>query len=493
MDKTEAVDILDDLFGSTEDEMDNHDIEVEETESMRLSTVVEMRDIGGSRGLVSNCRIPPGVLLLAETPAVTWKENKLEEIENLIVTVEACLVNKVGHEITKNLHPKLLADCDEEEVENAKALLDSNCIEELSLKTGIEKEEILRVLLVLQHNGFGSGLYGVLTMLNHSCNPNCIKFPPSAGSSGASEIWTVKQVEKGEECTICYCEPLEMSKKSMEQYLETHHRFSCKCSDCISMIMNENNAPQEILDVIQRAAAHENKLQEIIVGMEQELKFLRDLNDLEVGFESVAKLMKATTDLSEIESLESVELNNIKISPRTLARLHKLSTDSAATFLEYANMKSDQRRKPKEVLVKSAAFSFLRNSLCLLLNQTKYLDSNHPNIASTNIDIAEALDCALQFFPEDLITALNLPIDKNCPELRLLQFKLNASDNPLVFVTKQMIRKESTRFRNEGNRIKSLYLRRHFLSSYICLREGPCYWGDVIPAEHMKLLSDKAL
>jgi Zn-finger protein len=493
MDKTIAVDILDDLFGSSEDEIDDHDIPVEGTDSMRLSTVVEMRDIGGSRGLVSICRIPPGVLLLAETPAVTWKENKLEEIEDLIVTIEACLMNKVGYEITKTLHPKFLKDCDEEELDNVKALIDSNRIEELALKTGIEKEEILRVLLVLQHNGFGSGLYGVLTMLNHSCNPNCIKFPPSVGSSGASEIWTVRQIEKGEECTICYCEPLEMTKQSMGNYLEKHHRFSCKCSDCKLIIINENNAPHEILDVIQRTVIHENKLQEIIVGMEQELQFLRDLSDLEVGFESVSKLMKATTDLSEIESLENIELNSIKISPRILARLHKLSTDSAATFLEYANMKSDQRRKPKEVLVKYAAFSFLRNSLCLLKNQTKYLDNNHPNIASTNIDIAEALDCALLFFPEDLIMALNLPINENCTELRLLKFKLNQIDIPLVLVTKKMIKKESSRFRSEGNRIKSLYLRRHFLTSYISLRESSCYWGDNIPSDHMKLLSDTVL
>jgi hypothetical protein len=41
--------------------------------------------------------------------------------------------------------------------------------------------------------------------------------------------------------------------------------------------------------------------------MEQELQFLENLDDLELGFESVTKLMKATTDLSEIESEETMK------------------------------------------------------------------------------------------------------------------------------------------------------------------------------------------
>jgi hypothetical protein len=44
---------------------------------------------------------------------------------------------------------------------------------------------LLRLVMVVHCNGFASGLYLHLAIVNHSCRPNCIKFtPPSA--SGAS-------------------------------------------------------------------------------------------------------------------------------------------------------------------------------------------------------------------------------------------------------------------------------------------------------------------
>jgi hypothetical protein len=286
---SEAANILDNLFGSStgddsEEEGDegNPKKDVIST-GKKLSAVVEMLEVGGNRGLIATCRIPPGVLILAEIPAVTWNdnnENSLEEKEHLVATIQACLLNKLAYQTTKTLYPMVLEDCDNEERERAEALLDSELIKETADKTGFTYNEVLRVLLVLQHNGFESGLYGVLTMLNHSCNPNCIKFSPSTGSSSASEIWTVRQVEENVELTICYCEPLEMTKQSMQEYLEMHHRFSCKCSDCIAVTTLENNAPAEKQQAIIKKSVHDNKLQEIILGMQQELRFLENLDDL---------------------------------------------------------------------------------------------------------------------------------------------------------------------------------------------------------------------
>ena len=492
--KVEMADILQDLFGSAADN-DSGDEDSEMTfdakvgDNTPLSAVMQMDGIGGSRGLVALSEISPCVLLLAEIPSVTWTESTLEE-EDLRAAVIHCLTDELAYATTKTLHPKSLGDCDAEEKKRAEDLLGADNMREISLKANVTNEEVLRVLLVLQHNGFGSGLYSVLTMLNHSCTPNCIKFSPSTGSSGASEIWTVRQIEKGEELTICYCEPLEMTKESMREFLEAHHRFSCVCSSCA-----EAETAQSIPDAkqhcLENVRTQERKLQEMIVGMEQELQFLRNVNDLEVCFESVARLMKASMELSSVES-EECAADDVSVSPLVLARLCKLAANAAVTFLDYADKASEQHRRPKSFLVQSATFSFLRNSLSLLSHQVTYLGSYHPDIASSHIDIAEALDCALQYFPDELIAALNAPIDETYAELKLLkifEYKSPGPGSEKKAITRAIIKKESKRFRGEGEIIKNLYSRRHFPSRYISLRDclpGACHWGDCVPLGHLK-------
>ena len=493
--------ILQNLFGSSSDsdsdDSDAVDIDADESNAemnIPLSAVVEMAQMGGCRGVISLCDIPPGVLILAETPAITWNDNNLELEEDLRATIVACLTNELAYQTTKTLHPKLLENCDTEERQRAEALLGSQTLNEIASDIGFSPDEVLRVFLVLQHNGFGSGLYGVLTMLNHSCDPNCIKYSPSTGSSGASEVWTVRHIRKGEELTICYCEPLEMTDESKREYLEMHHRFNCKCSACVRTATFENSLPEQQQHFVHKSHSIERNLQEIIIGMEKELQFLRILDDFEVGFESVAKLMKAATDLSSVESDENTG-DYMTISPRVLARLYKLTANTAVTFLDYASKSNEQLRRPKGVLLKSATFSFLRNSLLLLAHQLKYLGAHHPDIASSHIDIAEALDCALKFYPEDLLLALSAPVDETYAELKLLKIfsEEGNTENGMSVrtVTKDMIRKESNRFRSQGVSIKNLYSRSNCPSRYITLRHnlpGVCHWGDFVPLSHWKIL-----
>jgi SET domain len=494
--------ILQDLFGSSTDEDSNLDDEVDTKSAAEtlecLSAVVEMIDVGGCRGLVALVRIPPGVLLLAETPSVMWNNSNLDD-GDLEKTLQMCLSKKLAHETTKSLHPTALLNCEADEISRAQNLLGLKKINEIAEGLSVTADEVLRVLLVLQHNGFGSGLYGVLTMLNHSCSPNCIKFSPCAGSSGASEIWTIDEVQKGDELTICYCEPLEMTKESMQEYLDAHHRFTCKCPSCVQAITFRNSLPEEKLLSLRKVNLQEGKLQEIIIGMEQELLFLKNLDDLDVGFDNVVKLMKATTDLSSVESDENKD-DNFSVNPRLLSRLCKLAANAAVLFLEYADKTAGSGRQPKGILIKSAAFSFLRNSLSLLSHQTKYLGNYHPDIASSHIDIAEALDCCMKNFSEDLLTALIAPVESNYGELNLLKMPRSltkSTESPsnikseAIAITKQEVKKESNRLRSKGSAIKNLYSRNHYPSRLATLRNAPpgtCHWGDYIPADRGALL-----
>ena len=510
--------VLQDLFGTSSDDDSDSDTVAESSSvattlitSTRISAVVEMHNVGGNRGVVALCRIPPGVLLLAETPTATWNCNNLEE-EDLLAAVEACFSIKGAHDTIKTLHPINLTDCDGEEITRAEELIGRDKIAGIAIKVSETNEEVLRVVLALQHNGFGSGLYGVLTMLNHSCSPNCVKFSPSTGSSSASEVWTVKQIEEGDELTICYCEPLEMTKESMREYLEVHHRFSCTCTYCQETIVSENYLSDEKQFFHKRILLQESKLQEIIIGMEQELSFLRNIGDVEVAFESVAKLMKASTDLSSIESDECA-VGNFPVNYRIMARLNKIAANAAVLFLDYADKIGSDGRRPKEILIKAASFSFLRNSLSLLSNQKKYLSEYHPDIASSYIDIAEALDCCSGHFADDIIEALNAPVHDDFPELCLLKISRHSPSTstsvPVINaeksanadvgpqhkrVTIQEIKKEANRFRSEGTAVKNLYVRTRFPSRIKTLLgglPGVCHWGDYIPSDHMKLFVEE--
>jgi len=51
-----------------------------------------------------------------------------------------------------------------------------------------------------------------LSIINHSCKPNCIKFSPQQYGL-PSEVRAIQTIEVGEEITICYLVPQEHSMR----------------------------------------------------------------------------------------------------------------------------------------------------------------------------------------------------------------------------------------------------------------------------------------
>jgi hypothetical protein len=87
----------------------------------------------------------------------------------------------------------------------------------------------LLVALALQHNGFGSGLYLQLAMVNHACHaPNCIKTSPTGATAWASELWTTRDVRAGEQLFISYAQPLEeltRAQVTIRVDFKSHYRY----------------------------------------------------------------------------------------------------------------------------------------------------------------------------------------------------------------------------------------------------------------------------
>jgi len=85
-------------------------------------------------------------------------------------------------------------------------------------------DSLLRCYFALTCNGFDSGIYGYLSIFNHSEFPNCIKFPPTKDVP-YSEIRTIRKIEKGEHLTISYMNPREQSINRRRKYFLSQHNF----------------------------------------------------------------------------------------------------------------------------------------------------------------------------------------------------------------------------------------------------------------------------
>eukprot|EP01038_Epipyxis_sp_PR26KG_P004928 gene4928-6896_t len=276
------MDLLQSLFGDESDEEQQHtnvstknDVEMENNlkslktiDCVSKNVYVKSIDyVGGNRGVFAYQDLPAGTLIVLEVPTIRFQSDTIDNIatyddsnrySSIFESIINISYNQNASIVTNQLHPMLLSDADEEEIQEANTFLENDLQiyfskNNISEKQEIEnesvilsKDEIIRIFLVLQHNGFTSGLYEYLSLVNHSCIPNCIKFSPkNKNKYGYSEIWSIKPIEKDEEITICYITPMEMITSSMQDYLTKHHRFQCNCPRCfitpVATTKNINN------------------------------------------------------------------------------------------------------------------------------------------------------------------------------------------------------------------------------------------------------------
>lgn len=169
------------LFGSDDDE-DQQEVTKQALSHLSvnkpLAEIRTIKNIGGERGLFAKFDIPAGALIISEIPIIVWPECDLTEVENLIQVLELVCSNQQAIDATKNLHPRKIEDADEFEILNVNKTISFQVLSQIATDSRLSPTEVRRIFLTLQHNGFSSGLYEFLSIANHSCNPNCIKFVP---------------------------------------------------------------------------------------------------------------------------------------------------------------------------------------------------------------------------------------------------------------------------------------------------------------------------
>ena len=381
-----------------------------EATSLHYAEVKEVSGIGGGRGIFAKTDLPPGCLIFSEISSMTFRDAAdLDDPAEFLYTVEQVCKDAKAFECCKVLHPVSIDDVPQEDVEAMKMNWNGDSLLTLASKLHCPRDEIVRVGLALQHNGFASGLYHTLTKLNHSCSPNCIKFKPTAQSKWASEIWTVRDIAKGEELSICYCEPMEMTSQSMREYLLAQHRFSCLCELCSSLQLTTASSKDKDTSSLLEL----DKKQETIAMLEGELRFI-SLEEHTDALRICKKMMKVgeETMLASFNELLSRpeadtetgtrerEGNGLLGGPgpvlqRSLSvikmRVLKLLVQVAATSIQAYS----QTKGVKRSVLEKAIYTYVGASHSLMHLQTELLGPDHSDLSTTQSDLAEGIRCVL--------------------------------------------------------------------------------------------------
>ena len=380
----------------------------------------ELSEIGGGRGVFARQYIKPGSLVLAEIPSMAFSDsNQLDDPEEFQRTMRQICTDPQAMTCCAVLHPRDLNSIDSADIQRMKENWSTEELLNLTSSTGTSRDDVLRVALTLQHNGFASGLYHTLTMINHSCSPNCIKFAPQTSSNYASEIWTVRPVQKGEELTICYCEPNEMHPVAMRDYLDSQHRFHCTCRLCEELelvkwknvVSKKAKADEAWLDDVAMGMMHTTMytaIHDSLGNIEKELRF-SGVDEAADVLRTGKKIIKLCTTMlgkcGEIYMRAVTPSDKGRDGPAnrdlldrthlvTRVRTLKVIVQAAALSLEaYGQVKG-----AKKSVLRGSIVAYVGASLALLGLQGQYLGSDHSDLSTTHSDVEEGLRCALQHF-----------------------------------------------------------------------------------------------
>ena len=228
-----------------------------------LVALVQLPSVGGGRGVVTTADVPAGTVLMREAPFLPppptgWfsgagadKETSSTRDAGDVALHTAVARHLLATGLIRcpdmlELHPQTLTQRHLTEAQIATAWGDHGVTIDALLQhyTGTisyTREEVLRCVLQVQFNAFGSGVYLALAMINHHCSPNCSKFEPETQSSqpqrngsekpgdhsageNCSEIVAVVAIPRGAEVTIHYANPLTRSHRARaELFLAQHH------------------------------------------------------------------------------------------------------------------------------------------------------------------------------------------------------------------------------------------------------------------------------
>jgi hypothetical protein len=378
---------------------------------------------GGGRGYVALKNLSPGTLVLLEKPIMVWPE---EQIGNALTLLSAQHVlshpnaAKIIHDI-EDFHPtKAVVDSsaesdNPEQVEEMigalhekhdKDPLLTNLVQlaqNISVKnrdaTALTSTDIERIVLALRYNGLESGVYCHVAMLNHKCQPNCVKFLPDSEESdsppGCSEVRTTRPVQAGESLTISYM-PTIVSHASRRRHLWEQHRFD------IGVDLDANLRSMEFINGGLPSSSREyvdgdsttSRIEHAIAEMESLKESLSNPSDYASESWEHAKALEVSSLELFSEASDQLQNDNHLLLIPCLA----LHLDTCILVLQRDATTSALNNSQRCKLIGRQVLTALR----LIDLQKAYWGSDHFDLARTYLDLAQAIEDLLSKSPRHL-------------------------------------------------------------------------------------------
>ncbi|KAJ1632852.1 hypothetical protein T492DRAFT_985107 [Pavlovales sp. CCMP2436] len=213
-----------------------------------MSSAIELRDgckCGGGRGIFAMRRIGSGELLLAERPTLHCPEPRAGETRHVAGARQLLAMRRAvgadgrwraedAHavELLETLHPRSLDELRTGLGPEPRAALRAE-VDYLRRQPQADDgapargdDEVLRLLLQVRMNAFDSGIFCMLSMINHNCAPNAIKFGTAHDRLGRSRVSALREIEAGEEICIHYLSERLLSRAARSAALLEQHYFA---------------------------------------------------------------------------------------------------------------------------------------------------------------------------------------------------------------------------------------------------------------------------
>ncbi|GMH69351.1 hypothetical protein TL16_g07222 [Triparma laevis f. inornata] len=361
----------------------------------------ESASYGGSRSFTAQCDLHPGALLIRELPLITWPSTQIGKPLGIEAVAHIITSNKVS--AFDSLHPvNLQTDVPQDEVSKIQAKY-SSAISSLSSTSSLPPPTILRLLMTLICNGFESGVYGYLSIFNHSESPNCIKLQPNNNDSQPySEVRALRPIKEGEHLTISYVNPREQTFTTRQAYFKAQHFFDIsveiESSNLTTVKKYDSLSPSGLPELEEEAISSiENTLNsfdpllsEIVEAQKQIKQLSTSHNTLEAKTtyaEKASDLYSASIELSKTyhERLPNLTHHIIRI------RLLKFLRDVSSSVLDFSEDFDSEVLK-----------TFTKSSYDLFHLQIEYLGEYHPDLGTTCLDLAEGISLLLARDPQGL-------------------------------------------------------------------------------------------
>lgn len=385
--------------------------------------LVSSLPFGGGRGYVALKTLKPGTLVMVEEAIMTWPDEQLGKALTLS-SVHRLLHHPNASKVVQCLedfHPtKEVVDADVESdspdqvdsmleslekkhkgdaeldqlVQDAQTLRITNCD-----SSALSSKDILRLFLALRYNGLESGLYCHVAMINHKCQPNCVKFLPNSKESdlpeNCSEVRTTCLVKAGECLTISYM-PKIASHSSRRRHLWDQHRFD------IGVKLESNLQKMELVNGGLPSSSREFVDDDSVTSRVE-----RSIAELDALYHSTKS---ALPSLEAVEHAKALEVSCLELYLEARRQLqndnHLLFIPAYVLHLDACDLVLSEDAR-KTILSHTQRCKLLgrtvSTALHLLELQQAYWGKDHFDVARTNQDLSQSIQELLSKSPDHLL------------------------------------------------------------------------------------------